>query len=366
MAWIEPFARLLLSALLMASAAYLAVQSLGRSLHGRLACVLLVTVSAAVLAGNASLIHSTGLLQWPLLTLAGLAPFVFWLTANGFFVDGFHLNVLHIWLSLLAIALGVAPEILQSDPQLSMLTHFLGLAVGFAFVIHGTMKVWFGHATDLDPGRYRFRARYTVLPLVYLVLVGLHEGLLALGLNEAAHAVGFANGIYLSSAAVYLTLLLHHYMRSRDGRKLKKQLTPHEAFVSSLGIEETAALDRLSEQLQRRRIYTDDQLTLTMLAQLAKVPVSQARALLSGAYGYRNFTKLLDGFRVKTAKSYLGDVDAAHMPIRDIAAIVGYRNESALIQAFLGIEKETPAGYRQRAIEESAAATRLHLTNTDR
>ncbi|TNE39007.1 MAG: AraC family transcriptional regulator [Alphaproteobacteria bacterium] len=358
--------RLLLSAVLVASAGYLAVQSLGRSLHGRLACLLLITVGASVLIGNVTLARSFGVLEWPLLALAGLAPFAFWLTANGFFVDGFRLNILHLWLFLLATGLGIAPELLLPDEKLSVLAHYAGLAVGFAFVLHGTMKVWLGLATDLDPGRYRFRSRYTVLPLVYLSLVGIREILAALDYQDAVRSVGFANDIYLTGAAIYLALLLHHYVRSRGSRKLTQQLTPNEVFAGSRTAEDAAALERICEQLQRRRIYTDDQLTLATLASLAHVPVAKCRPLLLGAYGYRNFNKLLDGFRVKTAKSYLGDVDAAHMPIRDIAAIVGYRNESALIQAFLRLEKETPAGYRRRAIEESAAATRLHLTNTDR
>ncbi|TNE56989.1 MAG: AraC family transcriptional regulator [Alphaproteobacteria bacterium] len=366
MAWIVPFVRLLLSALLMASASYLAVQSLGRSLHGRLACLLLLTVGAAVLIGDATLLQTFGPMRWPLLALGGLAPFAFWLTANGFFVDGFRLNVLHIWLFLVTIGLALAPELLQADPELSGLAHYAGLAVGFAFVLHGTMKVWLGLATDLDPGRFRFRARYTILPLVYLALVGCHEILLAVGPSGLAHASHFLNGVYLTGSAIYLSLLLHHYVRSQDGRKLRKQLMPHESFSRTLSADEASQLQRLSEQLQHRRVYTDDQMSLASLAALADVPVSSARRLLCGAYGYRNFNKLLDGFRVKTAKSYLSDVDAAHMPIRDIAAIVGYRNESGLIQAFLRLEKETPAGYRQRAIEESAAATRLHLTNTDR
>ena len=65
MEWLHPTVRTIYFAVLLISAGALAVQSLGRTLHGRLACALVGCVAFAILAGHEGILDLLGRGAWP-------------------------------------------------------------------------------------------------------------------------------------------------------------------------------------------------------------------------------------------------------------------------------------------------------------
>lgn len=363
MEWLDPLVRFVLFGLLLIGAFFLGVQSLSRSLHGRLACVLIVCIACQVLSGHAGIRAFMGPSSWVITGLASLSAFVFWLTAHAFFVDGFRFRWVHAMMGLAILVFSVFHQFVAPPREL---VGAVLLLINFGLVTHGIVRVWLGHSIDLDLRRYRFRARFAVLPSAYVCVVAIEEFAALKGQEAILDALNFANTVLLATITSYLGILLHHYVISRSITAPEPSLTRNEAFRSRLSLSDQDIFDLICEHFEKRRVFTDDQLSLAALAHLVAQPLSKVRKSVCGAYGYRNFNKLLDGFRVEAAKSYLGDVDEAHMPLVDIAAMVGYTSTGALTRAFNLETGESPAQYRQRAVEANSASPKLQLTNTDR
>jgi AraC-like DNA-binding protein len=363
---IDPFARIAVFGFFLLGASYMMVNELGKSRHGRLACLLVVCVAALALSGNPALLSNMGAVRWLWLLLGFATGVVYWLTAQAFFVDGFHVTKVHWALVTAVLVLSFGVEISPSQPQNLFST---GVAINLLTLLlvgHGISLVWFGHETDLDAARYQFRSQFAIQSAVYLLFSTGYVISRFLNLSSFEGSLKFLSFVVLSGITAQLAVLLHRYVSESAGKKWARQLEPVAGYRDSLTGGDAGLFDSLVELLEKRRVFIDDQLTIKALAEKLSTTPKTVRALIGGGYQFRNFDKFLNSFRVDAAKSYLGDVEEVHTALVDIAANVGFASTAALTREFSMIMGESPTEYRQRHVDENTSTVKLQLTNTDR
>lgn len=110
----------------------------------------------------------------------------------------------------------------------------------------------------------------------------------------------------------------------------------------------TALLARVTEALERDRLFARPDLTLAMLARAAdSTPHLVSEAL--NRFGHTPFRDLVSRRRVDDVKAQLADPASARYTIEGIGAAAGFRSRSAMYEAFRRWEGTTPTRPGTRA-----------------
>lgn len=100
------------------------------------------------------------------------------------------------------------------------------------------------------------------------------------------------------------------------------------------------AAQKLKELLEKNRIYVDENLTSTMVAEMLGISRSSFSALVMSTYGIP-FRELLNSYRIEHAKRYMRENPSATQEV--IASESGFKNAQYLNHKFKEMVGETPA-----------------------
>lgn len=110
----------------------------------------------------------------------------------------------------------------------------------------------------------------------------------------------------------------------------KKELTSRQA----------EAAKRLNDMLEQKKIYVDENLTSSMVADMLGISRSSFSALVMSTYGIP-FRELLNSYRIEHAKRYMRENPSATQEV--IASESGFKNAQYLNHKFKEMVGETPA-----------------------
>ena len=118
------------------------------------------------------------------------------------------------------------------------------------------------------------------------------------------------------------------------------------------GDPDVPALAKLTKALEEDLIFTQESLTLGLMADRLRLPEYRLRQLINQRLGYRNFNQFLATHRVELAKTRLADPSRRHDKIIAIAFEVGFASLAPFNKAFREHTGMTPSAYRAAALAE--------------
>ena len=107
-----------------------------------------------------------------------------------------------------------------------------------------------------------------------------------------------------------------------------------------LTTRQSEAAQKLKELLEKNKIYVDENLTSTMVADMLGISRSSFSALVMSTYGIP-FRELLNSYRIEHAKHYMRENPSATQEV--IASESGFKNAQYLNHKFKEMVGETPA-----------------------
>lgn len=105
-----------------------------------------------------------------------------------------------------------------------------------------------------------------------------------------------------------------------------------------------AVLERLDRELNERKIYRDESLTMPMLANEIGVTTAQLSEIINTRFE-KNFKLFVNEFRVKEAQELL---KASDRSVLDVAFDVGFNSKSAFYAAFRASTGLSPVQFRRK------------------
>lgn len=100
-----------------------------------------------------------------------------------------------------------------------------------------------------------------------------------------------------------------------------------------------------------KKKYKDPNFSSRDLAKMLKTNTRYLSAVVNSRFG-KNYSCLLNEYRIKDALRLLGDKKLNNKNIEEISSMVGFANRQSFYAAFYRIVGETPSTYRKR-IQES-------------
>lgn len=184
-------------------------------------------------------------------------------------------------------------------------------------------------------------AGFALIAALVLVL-----GLGATWFGERAFFFGYAQLIGL---AFWLALWLLLRFPDLPGRAAE---AVRSAYANSTlaRIDKDEALQRLRHLLVGEKVYTDENLSLSGLAELMALTPHQLSELINTAYGV-GFSRHVREHRVEAAKRLL--LAEPEASVLSIGLAVGFNSQSNFYAAFREITGEVPGRYRKRGAPES-------------
>ena len=133
-----------------------------------------------------------------------------------------------------------------------------------------------------------------------------------------------------------------------QGVPLREAIVPIKYKKSSLGKKQSKAIfNRISELMEKEKIYRQDNFSLTVLAERIgeqRHHISQSVNEQSGM----SFPKYVSSFRVEDAQQLLTEKSKAEMNISQVAFAVGFNTKKAFNLAFKNETGMTPTEYRRK------------------
>lgn len=344
--------------------AALAMRDARCTLAAHLACVLAMTTASFLIVATPGISAVIGLWLIPLEMIGLFAPAALWLFSLSLFDDNFKLEPVHgiivgaFWLSGISnflqyyFVFGELPvmspaalhNVLESSSGLFPITSFIGNALKFGMVAHMLFAAWQGRDDDLLEARRRFRSTFVIggAIAVAIVVYSLRPGGV-LPSSEATLIDAAASGVILS----IVFYMLWNIIRI-DSEWLLGDLTQTQPKLLQSIEEPTDALDlvRLND-LAANATLLEQGLTISRLAEIAKVPEHRLRKLINQHMGFRNFSDFLNHHRVEAAKNRLADTQERHTPVLTIAMELGYGSLGPFNRAFKERTGQTPTEFRR-------------------
>ncbi len=224
-------------------------------------------------------------------------------------------------------------------------------ALFIAVALYWTLKDW---RDDLIDPRRVMRALLVVVIAVNLVTYTLLTRLvldpgnvLMFYVHEGYQAF---NALMNTAALVYLQVMTRT-ARSAAGVANAAGSTPDTAEVTVTADSDFTAF----EAAMRAGIYRQAGLSIAALAAHIRIPEYRLRRLINTRLGYRNFSQMLNEYRIAEAAQALADPAQRRLPILTIALSVGYQSINPFNRAFRELKDTTPSAYRQSRLGSTGA-----------
>ena len=311
-----------------------------------------------------------GVLVYPLTAICATHPVWFWLFCAALFSDRLKLNRSHV-LAVIAMALaGVLYQALMSpaaDGVPPALVRTLGIGFGaasLAFIGLGLLAIRAGRHSDLDERRRRIRAWVVPVVSAYLAAVVVVQGWVTLVGRPTPEPLVLLNLAMIDGLAA---LALASFVRIRvlNWLDLAEPTAPDATVLTQL---ERSVLDRLDRRLCPEKLYAQDGVTITALAEVLGSQEHVLRRVINRGLGFRNFNDFLHTHRLREASARLRDPAARRIPVLTIALEAGYGSIGPFNRAFRERFGMTPTEYRRASDDdaEHAAVTALQTHTAPR
>lgn len=158
------------------------------------------------------------------------------------------------------------------------------------------------------------------------------------------------SAIFVVAESLYVFLLIGYVFKQPhqffDRFDTSIQVKYHNSGLNSKLAQELA--HKLNTVVDREKLYLENELNLTHLAQRLKVPEGHISQVLSEQLG-QNFYEFINRKRVEQAKALLSNGSAEFHSILDLAYRVGFNNKTSFNTAFKRFTQLTPSQYRKNA-----------------
>jgi AraC-like DNA-binding protein len=145
---------------------------------------------------------------------------------------------------------------------------------------------------------------------------------------------GFTGGLLLLGLAVAVLRVQPQILRPA---RMPAEAAP--ALDPRLG-------ERLRELIERERVYREEGLTVSGLAQRLGSQEHRVRQLVNSQLGFKNFNAFLHHYRVRDAQRALCDPSQRHRSVAEIAYEVGFASLGPFNRAFKEMTGQTPTEFR--------------------
>ncbi len=224
-------------------------------------------------------------------------------------------------------------------------------ALFVAAALFWTLKDW---RDDLVDPRRRMRALLVVLIAVNLVTYTV--------LSRLVLAAGDVLMFHVHEAyQVFNTLINTAVLVYLQATANRTQATADDQAATAAGSEQPSVSEADADfvafdNAMKAAIYHQAGLSIAALASQIRVPEYRLRRLINTRLGYRNFSQMLNEYRIAEAAQALADPAQRRLPILTIALSVGYQSINPFNRAFRDLHGTTPSAWRQSKLANSASA----------
>ena len=348
----------------------LAMRDARCSLAGYLAVSLSVCTIAFLVVSAPGVSGIVGYWVIPLEILAIFSPGALWLFSLSLFDDNFRIGRSHLlvagtfWLASISIFpqfylyFGYWPNMSPAELHhvvarmgaIPAALMFVSDALKFGMMAHMLYAAWQGRDDDLLEARRRFRSTFVIGGAAVVGVV-----VYSLSSSKGQPLQGLMWSDVAASAAILAIVFYLLWNVTRiDSEWLLGDLSQAETIPAKLldEAEPTDALDlaRLND-LAANATLLEQGLTITRLAEIAKVPEHRLRRLINQHMGFRNFSDFLNHHRIEAAKDRLANAQDRHIPVLTVAMDLGYGSLGPFNRAFKERTGQTPTEYRRSALQ---------------
>jgi AraC-like DNA-binding protein len=306
----------------------------------------------------------------PLIALDSGNMFVFWLFTRALINDNFMLRRWHVAAWGILAMLGVL-NCLVIEPLHSWCAGYLGLLLKLASITFAILSVVQSLATwreDLVEGRRHLRMLIIASAAGYSILM------MAIALASGRAFLQIISGTENAFGLALLSMLVALQLMGTAGNNLfepqcneahgegqsERSVEPSKATASDLAVRTAtqAAADNpsgpdpklvraLKRLMEEDRIYREETLTISALAERMRMPEHKLRKLINQGLGYRNFNTFLNAYRIDEASNALIDPAQAGASVLAIAMDAGFQSLGPFNRAFKAIQGVTPTEFRR-------------------
>ncbi|MBO6505341.1 MAG: AraC family transcriptional regulator [Kordiimonadaceae bacterium] len=342
----------------------LAMRDARCTLAAHLACLLSLTTASFLIVGTPGIAELFGLWVIPLKILGMVAPGALWLFSLSLFDDNYRLERMHLavfglfWLTgaasfpLYYMEYGVWPVMspqalfhaLEGSGAGFAITNFANNVLKFGMMAHMLFAAWQGRDDDLLESRRTFRSTFVVGGTIVVAIV---VYTLSAGGSEPAVGVTVLDAVSSGAILTIVFYMLWNVIKI-DSEWILGDLQQTEPKTPEILQEPADALDlvRLND-LAANATLLEQGLTITRLADIAKMPEHRLRRLINQHMGFRNFSDFLNHHRIEAAKNRLADAQERHTPVLTIAMELGYGSLGPFNRAFKERTGQTPTEFRR-------------------
>ena len=273
---------------------------------------------------------------------------VFWLVSLSVFSERSDIRPWQYVLASLTLLIPLTATALQQLVGVNLrefngwsgLVSYAAIALELGLIAHAIVIAVVHWRSDLVQQRRYMRGGVIVMAAAYLLLVILIEQLFNMewtGLASLKYAglTLLMLGIYKSIFAVRQDgLFAERIGRAGDDHSAK------DPYASELG--------KIKDSMTVERLYRQDDLTISKLAQYLSIREYKLRQLINGEMGFRNFNDFLNHYRIEEVAAKLKDPEHQNDKVLFLALDSGFRSLSAFNRAFRSTHGMTPTEYRNR------------------
>ena len=234
-------------------------------------------------------------------------------------------------------------QLFHALPLLIALILPVNVAVPVVFLIGSVYLLWLSRAVYLlRHQRKRFKFELLALSGFF----GIAIAVIILGfiwplMSEATFISYYSILIGLAFFATVLTLL--RFPSITDDVVEATQATYAESTLNN--IDRTKILTKLSTLMEQEKLYTHENLSLSLLAEQLQLTSHQLSELINTEFK-QSFSKYIRQYRVEEAKKML--LDEPDASILSISLSVGFSTQSNFYTAFRDISGTAPGQYRKQ------------------
>jgi AraC-like DNA-binding protein len=284
-------------------------------------------------------------------------PALFWLFSTASFDDEFRPSWRHGVPWLASVGLGAVCTL---GPWRWLWLASAALSLGF--VVLACWQAVVGRNADLIESRRRFRLFLIGLIAAYtavVIIASLRAG------GQQPEASGLANAVALLAMAALVSgtrLTLRNVAQPMPTTSLPGGLPPPLPAGSAPEVSEhpsgpqpdptdeadsAALLDRLRDLMEARKVFREEGLSISGLAERMAIPEYRLRRLINQRLGHRNFSAFVNSYRLAEAKAALADPGQAEVPVLTIALDAGFQSIGPFNRAFKAHTGLTPTEFRR-------------------
>ncbi len=216
------------------------------------------------------------------------------------------------------------------------------IVVPIAFLIGTGYCLWLSHIIySLRRHRKRFEIEFFFFAFFSLLAIGvLIFGFSASFIDNVYFYHFYANGIAFAYMLVTAALIIYPDLLNDLTEAVKLSYTT--STLTNIDVPEN--IEKLRELMEESRIYQNESLSLSILADTMGITGHQLSELINTHYGV-NFSKYIRALRVERAKYLL--MNEPNSSVLSISMETGFKSQSNFYAAFKELTNQSPGSYRK-------------------